>query len=330
MLASGENPAGFAIWGEQSPNVRIKLRTPRRRSATLESRGLLGVRGNAPPPVVAPAHPFALSDDGVRHALSVMGLTRWATQTNVRQVFAWLPTTPQSEPPYGSPHRSTEPLELLETVRVGLWEVPTVVLDEVATVSLLPRIAAASAANPGMLGEDLRAWIVAARFALSLLARQRFLPRLQTRDEALLSRWSPVADDSSDRATLRTIERSMPGAGVALTWESDAKRASAREVLADYLAATIDRVARRARPQPGDVSRLPAAVSAWIGALCREDGAVHLQGDGAQALRRQVSHWTDLTADTGADDAFRLCFRLVPPNGDSAAPDKAWRLVYVL
>ena len=330
MLASGENPAGFAIWGEQSPNVRIKLRTPRRRSATLESRGLLGVRGNAPPPVVAPAHPFALSDDGVRHALSVMGLTRWATQTNVRQVFAWLPTTPQSEPPYGSPHRSTEPLELLETVRVGLWEVPTVVLDEVATVSLLPRIAAASAANPGMLGEDLRAWIVAARFALSLLARQRFLPRLQTRDEALLSRWSPVADDSSDRATLRTIERSMPGAGVALTWESDAKRASAREVLADYLAATIDRVARRARPQPGDVSRLPAAVSAWIGALCREDGAVHLQGDGAQALRRQVSHWTDLTADTGADDAFRLCFRLVPPNGDSAAPDKAWRLEYVL
>jgi len=117
-------------------------------------------------------------------------------------------------------------------------------------VSLLPRIAAASAANPGMLGEDLRAWIVAARFALSLLARQAVPPRLQTRDEALLSRWSPVADDSSDRATLRTIERSMPGAGVALTWESDAKRASAREVLADYLAATIDRVARRLDPRP--------------------------------------------------------------------------------
>ena len=203
MLASGENPAGFAIWGEQSPNVRIKLRTPRRRSATLESRGLLGVRGNAPPPVVAPAHPFALSDDGVRHALSVMGLTRWATQTNVRQVFAWLPTTPQSEPPYGSPHRSTEPLELLETVRVGLWEVPTVVLDEVATVSLLPRIAAASAANPGMLGEDLRAWIVAARFALSLLARQRFLPRLQTRDEALL--YTTVVAGAGNETTTRLI-----------------------------------------------------------------------------------------------------------------------------
>src|SRR5438445_10744294 len=105
----------------------------------------------------------------------------------------------------------------------------------------------------------------------------------------------------------------MPGAGVALTWESDAKRASAREVLADYLAATIDRVARRARPQAGDLTRLPAAVSAWVGALSREDAMVHLQEDGARSLRRQATAWTDLTADAESDDAFRLCVRLVPP-----------------
>jgi superfamily II DNA or RNA helicase len=280
--------------------------------------------------VVAPPHPFALSDDGVRHALSVLGLTRWATQTNVRRAFACLPSVPASEPPYGAPHRSTEPIETVESLRPGLWAVPAVVLDEVATVSLLPRIAAASAANPGMLGEDLRAWIVAARFALSLLARQRFLPRLQSRDDVLLSRWSPVVDDSSDRATLRTIERGMPGASVALTWESDARRATPREALADYLAATIDRVARRARPQPGDLGQLPATVSAWIGALCRDDAVVQLHGEGAQALRRQVSQWTDLTADGEAEDAFRLCFRLVPPNEESAKGDKPWLLEYVL
>src|SRR5205823_7039043 len=103
---------------------------------------------------------------------------------------------------------------------------------------------------------------------------------------------------------------SLPAAAIALTWEANAKRASARDAVADYLAATIDRVARRARAQPGDVSHLPAAVSAWISALCRDEAIVHLQADGAQSLRRQVGNWTDVTTSTEtADDAFRLCFR---------------------
>jgi superfamily II DNA or RNA helicase len=208
------------------------------------------------------------------------------------------------------------------------------VLDDVATVSLLPRGAAASAANPGMLGEDLRAWIVAARFALSLLARQRFLPRVQAQhDEDLLSRWSPVVDDPSDRGTLRTIERSMPPAAVALTWGTNGTRATPREALADYLAATIDRVARRARPQAGDLSKVPATVSAWLGALARDDAAVHVQGDDAHTLRRLVSAWTDLTSDTSADEAFRVCFRLVPPvepAAQSPRDAKQWRLEYLL
>jgi superfamily II DNA or RNA helicase len=330
VLASRESPAGFAIWGEQSPNVRVRPRLPRPRRQSSEPRGALGMRTSSTAPPAPPSHPFALSDDGVRHALSIMGLTRWATQTNVRKVFASLPSKAEEEPPYSSPHRSTEPVETPEALRPGLWQVPAVILDEAATVSLLPRIAAASAANPGTLGEDLRAWIVAARFALSLLVRQRFLPRLQTREEDLSSRWSPVVDDAGDRATLRTIERSMPGAGLALTWETDGKRANAREALADYLAATIDGVVRRARPNPGEVTRLPATVSAWISALCRDDSTVHLQDDGAQALRRQVSRWTDLTPETDAEDAFRLCFRLVPPEEGAAAEPKPWRLEYVL
>jgi SNF2 family DNA or RNA helicase len=284
------------------------------------------------PAVVVPPHPFALSDDGVRHALSVMGLTRWATQTNVRQVFACLPSLPDAEPPYGSPHRSTEPIESVESLKFGLWQVPAVVLDEVATVSLLPRIAAASAANPSALGADLRAWIVAARFALSLLVRQMCVPRLHSREEDLLSRWSPVLDEPSDRTTLRTIQHSMPAAATALTWGAEGRRSSAAEALADYLAATIDRVARRARPQAGDLTQLPATVSAWINALTRDEVVVHLQGDGAQALRRQVGNWTDLTPDDSAEDAFRVCFRLAPP-GDGPPPDSAdrpWRLDYLL
>ena len=121
-MASADSAAGFAIWGEQSASTRPRPR-PRARPAA-EGRGLTPRGG--PAPVVVPHHPFALSDDGVRHALSVMGLTRWATQTNVRQVLACLPSTPESEPPYGSPHRSTEPFdaELAANLRLSRWAVP--------------------------------------------------------------------------------------------------------------------------------------------------------------------------------------------------------------
>jgi superfamily II DNA or RNA helicase len=328
VLASGDIPAAFAIWGEQSPGVRTRPRLPRKRPAN-DGRSTVGMRQAAVVPPVE-AHPFALSDDGVRHALSVMGLTRWATQTNVRQVFACLPSLPQPEPPYVAPHRSTESVDSPDALRLATWQVPAVILDEVATVSLLPRVAAASAANPGVLGADLRSWIVAARFALSLLVRQRCVPRLQTRDAELISRWSPLIDEPSDRTTLRSIEQAMPPAAIALAWEPEARRTTAREVLADYLAATTDRVVRRARPQLGDVSQLPASLSAWIGSLVREDPVVHLQADGAQLLRSQIPRWTDQNADDAADEAFRLCFRLLPPADTTQQQEKPWRLEYLL
>src|SRR5262245_31622877 len=191
VLASDGVPAGFAIWGEQSPNVRVRPRTPRRRAAA-EPRSSFG-RPTPPPPPPPPPHPFSLTDDGVRHALSMLGLTRWATQAHVREVIACLPSSTDA------PYRSSEPIDPEASPRLRPWAVSAVILDEVASVTLLPRVAAASASNPALLGDDLRAWIVAARFALSLLARQRFLPRLQSRDDDLVSRWSPVIDDPADR-----------------------------------------------------------------------------------------------------------------------------------
>jgi SNF2 family DNA or RNA helicase len=319
VLAHADVPAGFAIWGEQSPNVRTRPRVARRKPAP-DARAT-PIRGTPPPP--PPPHPFALTDDGVRHALSVLGLTRWATQTNVRQVFASLPSSEVG------PHRSTEAIDPEASPRLDWWAVSAVILDEVDSVRLLPRIAAASAANPGLLGDDLRAWIVAARFALSLLARQRFLPRLQARDEQVVSRWSAVIDDPADRSNLHAIERGMPSASVALMWERNGTTPSTHDALADYLAAVIDGVSRAAKPEPGKLTHVPATVGAWLSALSRDDPHVYLPADAARVLRRQVAAWTDLTAEPTADDAFRLCFRLDPP-ATPVEDERPWRLDYML
>src|ERR1043166_3686475 len=120
VLPSRDLRAGFAIWGEQSPNVRVRPRIPRRR-AVVEGRGVLPSRPGAATAAVILPHPFSLSDDGVRHALSVMGLTRWVTQTNVRQVYACLPTRETETP--SEPHRSTEPVDATANLKLALWAV---------------------------------------------------------------------------------------------------------------------------------------------------------------------------------------------------------------
>src|SRR5919199_1774172 len=318
VLAREGEPAGFAIWGEEPLS-------PRGRPLTTRKRKQLPRR---PPP-----HPFALTDDGIRHALSVLGLTTWATQGSVRQVVACLPSTE------AGPHRSTDPVEPPDAnqQRLDAWDVPAVVLDEVAAVVLLPRIAAASATRPTMLGDDLRAWIVAARFALSLLARQRFLPRAQPPDRSgegpdlIVARWSPVVDEPADLANVRALERAIPPAGLSLAWETGGERPTAREVVADFVAAVVDGVARRARPPlpPQDKSRKPGPADAWLTALASDDCLVHLPEDVGEALRRQIGAWSavDEAVATDADAAFRLCFRLSPPlSPDGGEKEKKpWR-----
>src|SRR5919201_3326621 len=83
VLAHGAEPARFAIWGEE-PFGRPRPRSMRKRK---------------PLPHRPAPHPFALSDDGIRHALSVLGLTPWLSQGSVRQLAASLPTVDREPRP---------------------------------------------------------------------------------------------------------------------------------------------------------------------------------------------------------------------------------------
>jgi SNF2 family DNA or RNA helicase len=309
ITATPDAPAAFAVWGEETAG-----RAQRRRRT-------LKPLAHHPPP-----HPFALTGDGVRHALSVLGLARWATPTNVRTAAALLPSLD------GAPWRSTEPRPDGAALSFRPWDVPVVTLDPVSTVVFLPRLAAAAGASASgtVLGNDLRAWVVVARFALSLLARQRLRPGVRADGDVWSAAWSPVFDEPADRANLDALCASLPAAAAALSWTAQPDAPAARHVLTDYLATVTDAVARAAgrRGAPTPTRRGAAgAVDAWLAALGRPDPLIARRDEGAAAaLLRQVAAWSQ--SGTAQDDGagFRLCFRLVPPSNAG----QPWRLEYLL
>src|SRR5207248_7420689 len=100
-----------------------------------------------------------------------------------------------------APRRSDEAAASEAEPDLVAWTVPVLVLFDVAAQVILPRLAAAETAELAKavrVGADLRAWLIAARFALSLLARQRFIPGLQRDGDRLIARWSPLVDDPVD------------------------------------------------------------------------------------------------------------------------------------
>ncbi len=310
--ARQDSPAGFALWGEQAP-ARTKAQR-RGRPRQKADRHL-------------PPHPFALSGDGLRHVLSTLALTPWTSQANVRAASARLPSLD------AAPRRSGEPVEDPSALTLATWEVPAIAFDEVAAVVFLPRLAAASAVNPALLADDLRAWIVASRFALSLLARQQLVPGLRLDAGVVQARWAPALDEPADRETLQAIQASLPPAGTALAWDERDDRSSASEALADYLAGVVDAVARRARLPARTRSRRPAPEDLWLEALSRPDPVVALPAEQGQRLLRQVGAWSNLPSYGEGGDAFRLCFRLDPPpseNGHARSDTRPWALHYLL
>ncbi len=296
----------FALWGEQAGGRVRRVRPPKRR------------------PPGPPVHPFALTEDGVRHALSTLGLTRWTGSSTGRAALARLPTGE------AGPWRSTDPPPAEDNLRYAVWQVPTVALSAQATVVFLPRLAAATAANPSVLGHDLRAWIVAARFALSLLARQRLRPDLRLEDGLLRAEWTPVLDEPADRASLAALEAALPPAAVCLSWSASPELPSVAGRLVEYLSAVVDDVARRA-PRPRSLGRQPGTAGAWLAALGSADPIMPQRGDRGVALLRQVKAWEESAPASDTDAAFRLAFRLTPPVTDgTGSPGAPWRLDYLL
>src|SRR5262245_32844109 len=257
-VASGEaHPAGFALWGEVSPERGATARRKKVGSGHRAGRVL--------------RHPFTATVEHLAAALADTGEPSVAVEPAT--VLARLPS--RDGAPVGSP-------ELCRGVEGGSapslanWLIPALTVGAADAAAWLVSLDGGAARLDVVVGDDLRFWVAAARLALALVCRQRLRPTLEQDGAVYLARWRPQLDAEGDAERAGALARSMPPAGRALAWDADAAEPRPRELLRGFLEAAVDALARQAR-SPFDgaagarpvrrASRRVGVAEAWLRAL---------------------------------------------------------------
>jgi SNF2 family DNA or RNA helicase len=297
-----------ALWGET--NAPEPARKPKGRRAKAAS----------------PHHPFSATAESLKKSLPVPEL-KW--RDNAAALIARLPTA-------GGEPQPSRPL-LRERAAGGRstlagWSVPALTFPAGDALSLLINLSAGDS-TPGLaLAADARYWQTAARFALELIVGQRYAPALVEEDGGWAARWRPLLDSQSDQQRFDQLARAMPPSARALARAENDPEPGPRALLTDFVNAVVDAFARdwadfgkrklKARPAPAQL---------WLDALVDKDPTVELPA----SFVEQYKAWSQPTH--AGDGAFRLCFRLDPPETRAAqdlfiprANSSDWALGYFL
>jgi len=215
--------------------------------------------------------------------------------------------------------------------RLAPWRVSGLTLSPEAALDWLVMLPTPDELDPHRfrLGAGIRYWSVAARFALELLARQRFLPGLAPDEEAMLSRWEPLVEQEIDR--FDALREAMPPVCRALS-ASEADELTSDALLRSFLGALVDRFVRRAASRLRLKPRFVESTGEELLASLVDGGGVFEGGEGpAESL-------LDWKAKLEEEEVspFRIALRLDPPlepeaaSGDDKPVAGTWELRFFL
>ena len=218
------------------------------------------------------------------------------------------------------------------------WIVTTLRLRPERAVSLLQACHRRHVLKPGVaIGPDLAYWSHALRFALSLTARQQFLPSLSEQNGQTVATWIPVLI-GEDAHRLAELSALMPASARALTVTeaTHPPAITAQAVLRGFPTAQVDHLARaRTKSEHRAQPRFDSVHDARLWALDHINPTVLSDPAQLQQLRRQVAEWQRPLAII-ANSPYRLCLRLEePPEPDPedeapAIRQDGWYLRYLL
>ena len=249
---------------------------------------------------------------------------------------AWLPSRGDAPVP-SSPMAGPMPRSRAKP-RIRPWTVTTLRLRPEQAVPLLQTCHGRQVLKPGVaIGTDLAYWAHALQLAVSLTARQQFLPSLSERGGQTVAAWIPVfiGEDAHRLAGLAGL---MPASARALTGAgtTEPPAIAAQAVLREFITAQVDHLARAGKgPENPAQPQFDSAHDAWLSALGHTNPAVRSDPAQLQQLRRQAAEWQRPLA-IAANSPYRLCLRLEEPpepSPEDEAPairQDDWYLRYLL
>jgi SNF2 family DNA or RNA helicase len=307
-------PGHLFIWGEGKPP------SPATRDLQPGTCNPQSAISNLQSPIsIHPSHapPAALRD-------ALPGLIPDAAEETC--ALARLPATDHTPQPSPQLIRDFLAEEPNEPEHLGLWQVDGLALSPLAALAFLNGLPRPEDLAPRVaLGADLRFWSLAGKLALELLARQQFAPTLARQDGAFRALWVPVLDRPEDLRRVERLAQATPPICRALTSSlpsleerdrGEGEPPAPRALLKDFLGTMVNAAVRAWAPPLLKVvtRRDDPALRAWLLALFDkdEDPVVDAPVRDLEELHAEVARWQEQLL-TGAEEPFRICFRLEPP-----------------
>ncbi len=280
------------------------------------------------PTTQTPPHPLALGSDDLAEWLEDHGL--WSEALRPAEASLTLPSRSQAArgkkkaaADSGPVRWSGLPLQAGEPVpREPVWwpwQVSGLALDPAAAAEWLSELPLAG--DHPDLADELRWWSHLQRWALSLIARGRWLPLVEGEE----ARWLPLLNREGDRRRLEELAARLPQVATCAMGDTSLscrRPGSGRLRVASLLEALLDGQLRAGfRP---DGKGLEPLLVAWQRALGPGNARLDLPEEEVERLQIATHHWREAVA--GRVAPARACLELfTPPEGE-----ELWELRFSL
>ncbi|MEM9926206.1 MAG: DEAD/DEAH box helicase [Cyanobacteria bacterium P01_D01_bin.50] len=190
------------------------------------------------------------------------------------------------------------------------------------------------------IGGDLRFWSQVARWSLDLVARCKFLPRIENAsDNFKIASWEALLDSAVDRSRLDKYSRLMPiscrvyqAQTEKVDYPSVNLPTDSELLLINFLNKTVDASVREmvnslSSGENRLLASLPSVVRQWLHSLTSDKNSISANAQEVERLEAALNAWTmPLQNQLGERSLFRTCFVLLTP----AEGETEWLLEYYL